>query len=73
MSQNQDPDRAAVPDSPPLPQEEFPGEELSTVVDERADGSRRCVFYREDVDPVTAETSWLAVDEDTVVSISDWR
>lgn len=73
MSQPQsgDGDRSIAPE--PLPQEEFPSEQLSAVVEERADNSERCILYPEDVDPVDAETHWLAVDAQFAVDVSDCR
>lgn len=59
--------------NPPLPHDEFPESELSTVVEPQADGSRRCIFYPDEEDEVTAEQRWLAVDNELVVSVSRWR
>lgn len=57
-----------------LPQEEFPDTRLSTVVEPRADGSRRCIFYPEEhADAGESETAWLATDHDLVVSVAQWR
>lgn len=58
----------------PLPQEEFPEYRLSTVVEPRPDGSRRCIFYPEDAeDEAAAESCWLATNNDMVVSVAQWR
>lgn len=59
--------------NPPLPQEEYPENELATVVEPKTDGSRRCIFYPEDADETTVENQWLAVDNDVVVSIARWK
>ena len=66
-----DPNPSIAPE--PLPQEEFPSEQLSAVVEERADDSDRCILYPEDIDPVEAETHWLAVDASFAVDVADCR
>lgn len=57
----------------PLPQEEFPSQTLSSVVEERADNSERFILYPEEIDPVDAETHWLAVDAEFAVEVSECR
>jgi|GEM_PF-2715985 len=73
MSQpsSDDDDPSLAPE--PLPQEEFPSEQLSAVVEERADNSERFILYPEEIDPVDAETHWLAVDAEYAIEVSDKR
>lgn len=71
MSQPSSGDRSIAPEL--LPQEEFPSEQLSAVVEERADNSERCILYPEEIDPVDAETHWLAVDAEFAVDVSECR
>lgn len=71
MSQQEDGDSSLAPE--PLPQEEFPDQQLSAVVEERADNSERFILYPEDIDPADAETHWLALDAEFAVDVSDCR
>lgn len=71
-SESRDPLIERGPTSP-LPQDEFPEYPLSTVVEPRPDGSRRCIFYPKEEDESAAETCWLAVDHELVVSVAQWR
>lgn len=59
--------------NPPLPNDEFPESNLSTVTEPQADGSRRCIFYPDEEEERSVEQRWLAVDNDLVVSVSRWR
>ena len=73
MSQpsSDDDDPSLAPE--PLPQEEFPSEQLSAVLEERADSSERFILYPKNIDPVDAETHWLAVDAEYAVDVPDCR
>jgi hypothetical protein len=73
MSQPSSGDDASSLAPEPLPQEEFPNQQLSAVVEERADNTERCIFYPEDIDPSAAETHWLAVDAEFAVDVSECR
>ncbi|MDG5775649.1 hypothetical protein QA599_04275 [Haloarculaceae archaeon H-GB1-1] len=50
------------PDERQIPQDDFPEESLTHVVEGRADGSERCILYPADAPHDVVETNWIAVD-----------